>query len=576
MEAVFLKLVNMSITTSWLVLAVMVLRLLLKKVPKAIIVIMWAFVGVRLICPFSFESVLSLIPSAETIPEDIVYSDMPRIQSGVTVLNSTVNPMISGPLAPAVGDSVNPVQVVLFATVVVWIVGMATMLLYTAVSYLCIYRKIREAILLTDNIWLCDRIFTPFVLGLIRPRIYLPSDMDQGDMEYVIAHEKAHLRRRDHWWKPLGFLLLTVYWFNPILWLAYFLFCRDIELACDEKVIKNMGAESKKPYSEALINCSAPRKRIAACPLAFAEGGVKRRIKAVLNYRKPAFWLIIVAVVICAALAVGFLTNPASNLDDDLKTLIDCRITDHHQSVNMEQYVCCLDWEVLGTESNFFTTTVYMWALYEEYSNVNGLKLENSAHVPVVITVKKESGHYSLVEYWEPGDGSDYADDIRNKFPWYLQRKALDPQRYIDKQRERCEKMAEEYPNPVLISRLKEAYPQYFGLPTENGLTVYVWQMAQGSYSCGLLHGKRSNYQEGELPRLFHPEGELLILHHMEEEMQMLLHPAGIDKMKMIVQSYHIPKSEVVVCPIRNPLSSYYYEINPAYRKWVERLFWVE
>ena len=248
MEAVFLKLLNMSITASWLVLAVIVLRLLLKKAPKSITVVMWGLVGFRLVCPFSFESIFSLIPSAETIPINIIYSDVPTIQSGILALNSTINPIISESLAPNVGDSVNPIQVIIFVASVIWVAGMIAMFLYTAISYLRIHKKVREAVLLKDDVWLCDHISTPFIFGVIYPCIYLPSSMSEQDMEYVIAHEKAHLKRYDYWWKPLGFLLLTVYWFNPVLWIAYLLLCGDIELACDEKVIKDMGVESKKSY----------------------------------------------------------------------------------------------------------------------------------------------------------------------------------------------------------------------------------------------------------------------------------------------------------------------------------------
>lgn len=227
MEAIFLKILNMSITASWLVLAVIVLRLLLKKAPKAISVFMWALVGIRLVCPFSFESILSLIPSAETIPENIIYSDAPAIHSGIPLVNSTVNPIISENLAPDVGASVNPMQIIAFAATIVWVVGIVAMILYTVISYFRIHRKVREAVPYQDNIWLCDHIDTPFILGVIRPRIYLPSSMNEQDIEYVIAHEKAHLKRHDHWWKPLGFLLLTVYWFNPVLWIAYILLCKD-------------------------------------------------------------------------------------------------------------------------------------------------------------------------------------------------------------------------------------------------------------------------------------------------------------------------------------------------------------
>ena len=310
MEAVFIKILNMSITASWIVLAFIVARLLLKKAPKWINVLMWGLVGIRLVCPFSLESVFSLIPSAETVPNGILYTDTPTIHSGVAVFNSVVNPIILESLAPTVGASVNPMQVITFIASIIWIMGIAVMLIYTAVSYLRIHKKVREAIPYQENIWLCDHVHTPFILGVIRPRIFLPSAMSEQDMKYVIAHEKAHLKRHDHWWKPLGFILLTIYWFHPILWIAYILLCRDIELACDEKVIRDMGTENKRLYSDALINCSVPRRMITACPLAFGEVGVKERVKTVMNYKKPAFWVVIVAVIACVVVAVCFLTNP--------------------------------------------------------------------------------------------------------------------------------------------------------------------------------------------------------------------------------------------------------------------------
>ncbi len=316
MEAIFLKILNMSITATWLVLAVVVVRLLLKKAPKFISVLLWAIVGIRLICPFSFESVLSLIPSAETVPPSIIYSDTPAIESGVPIINNTINQVITENLAPTPEASVSPMQIITLVASVVWLVGIIAMVSYTVFSYLRIKRKVKEALLFKDNILLCDRIDTPFILGVLRPKIYLPSNIDKADMEYVIAHEKAHIKRRDHLWKPLGFLILAVYWFNPALWLGYILLCKDIEFACDQKVLKQMGSEIKKPYSNALINCSVPRKMISACPLAFGEVGVKGRIKSVLNYKKPAFWIVIVAIVTSIAVAVCFLTNPKKKLNN--------------------------------------------------------------------------------------------------------------------------------------------------------------------------------------------------------------------------------------------------------------------
>lgn len=317
MEALFLKIFNISVTATWLALAVFVVRLILKKAPKWLSVMMWALVGVRLICPFSVESVISLIPSTQTLPPDIAYTDTPTINSGIPFLNSSVNPIVSESFSPTVGDSANPLQIVLYIAGVVWLVGMAVMLAYAIVSYALVRRRVREAVPLNENVYLCDRIEAPFILGVFRPRVYMPSTVSETDARYVIAHEKAHIKRFDHVWKPLGFILLAVHWFNPVMWLAYVCLCRDIELACDERVIKEQGLDIKKKYSEALINCSVPRKLISACPLAFGEIAVKSRIKSVLSYKKPAFWIIVLAVLTCIALAALFLTDPKTDEKDE-------------------------------------------------------------------------------------------------------------------------------------------------------------------------------------------------------------------------------------------------------------------
>ncbi len=288
-------------------------RFVFKKAPKWINCALWALVGVRLLCPLSFESVLSLIPSTETVPPNIAQSDLPAINSGISAVNQAVNPIISQNLAPDYTESVNPMQVVTAVASVIWLVGVAALLIYSLVSYVRIRRKVKVSMPLGGNVLLCDGVSSPFILGIFKPKIYLPSAMPEEQRQYVIAHEKAHLKRRDHWWKPLGFFILTVYWFNPLIWVGYVLLCRDIELACDERVIKAMGEESKKSYSEALLSCSIPRRMIGACPVAFGEVGVKDRVKNVLSYKKPAFWLIIAAVVISVIAAVCFMTNPSNS-----------------------------------------------------------------------------------------------------------------------------------------------------------------------------------------------------------------------------------------------------------------------
>ena len=310
MSELFLEIVNRSIAASWIVIAVLVLRLCLKKTPKWVNVLLWGIVAVRLIFPFSIESALSLIPSAETVSPSIMMEQTPSVQTGVPALDQVINPVIAHSLAPAPGASANPLQIWIPVLTVIWLLGVAALFLYSAVSYRRLRRRVCEAVILRDNIYQSENVCSPFVLGIIRPKIYLPYHMDKREMDHVIAHEQTHIRRRDHWGKPLGFLLLTVHWFNPLLWLGYILLCRDIELACDEKVIREMGSEQRADYTQALVSCSVSRRSIAACPLAFGEVGIKERVKSVMNYKKPAFWIILASALICAAAAVCFLTNP--------------------------------------------------------------------------------------------------------------------------------------------------------------------------------------------------------------------------------------------------------------------------
>ena len=310
MSEAFLKIVNMSISAGWLVLAVLALRLILKKAPKWVNVLLWGIVAIRLICPFSIESALSLIPSTETISPEIMMDWTPEISTGIEPLDQVVNPVISTSFAPQGMASANPLQILIPVVANLWLLGVLILLAYTGISYLTLRHKLRTAVILRDYIFQCETVSSPFVLGILKPRIYLPYAMDSKNLAHVIAHEQAHIRRRDHWWKPLGFLLLTVYWFNPLMWVAYILLCRDIELACDEKVIAELGNDQRADYTQALVACAVNRRMIAACPLAFGEVGVKDRVKSIMNYRKPAFWIIVTALVVCLVVAICFLTDP--------------------------------------------------------------------------------------------------------------------------------------------------------------------------------------------------------------------------------------------------------------------------
>ena len=344
MSEFFLKIVNMSISASWLVLAVLLLRLILKKAPKWVNVLLWGIVAIRLVCPFSLESALSLIPSAETVSPEIMMDRTPEISTGIDSFDAVVNPIITESFAPQPMASANPLQIWIPVSANFWLLGIGIMLIYTAISYLLLRRKVATAIRLEGNIYQSENVASPFVLGIIKPKIYLPFRMDAGNLQHVIAHEQAHIRRKDHLWKPLGFLLLAIHWFNPMMWLGYIFLCKDIELACDEKVIGKMDSETKADYTQALVACSVNRRSIAACPLAFGEVDVKARVKSILHYKKPAFWIIVAAIVICAAVAVCFLTDPTAEYGVGIRA-IGTGTTDEGTPAIILDYLFLLDGE---------------------------------------------------------------------------------------------------------------------------------------------------------------------------------------------------------------------------------------
>lgn len=319
MADVFIKTLNMGIAASWLILAVVVLRILLKRAPKRFRLLLWAAVGLRLVLPVSIESALSLVPSAQTLPEGVMYAAAPELNTGIAVLNDAINPAFTAAFAPEPAASANPLQVLLPVASVIWLAGAAAMLLWALVSWLRLRRRVAEAVRLEGNVFESERVASPFVLGLIRPRIYLPFGLDEGAREQVLTHERAHIARGDHVIKPLGWLILAVYWYNPLVWLAYALFCRDIELACDERVIRRLPVSGRADYSQALLDLSRPRHGVGAFPLAFGESAVKGRVKSVLTYKRPAFWLIMLAAVLCIGAAVCFLTDPKAEADDSVQ-----------------------------------------------------------------------------------------------------------------------------------------------------------------------------------------------------------------------------------------------------------------
>lgn len=457
MSEFFLNILNMSISASWIVLAVLLLRVLLKKAPKWINVVLWGIVAVRLICPFSIESALSLMPSSQTINPEVVLNT-PAIDSGVPIIDDVINPIIGeATITFQTEKSLNFFQFIMPYLAGLWLTGIIALSIYSVSSFVRLKKKVSTAVLLHDNIYQSENISSPFVLGVMKPKIYIPFSLSDQDLENVIAHEQAHIQRKDHWWKPFGFLVLTLHWFNPLMWIAFTLLCRDIELACDEKVVERLSDEQKANYSQTLLSCSVNRRTVAACPLAFGEVGVKDRVKSVLNYKKPAFWIVTIALVLSVITAVCFLTNPQS-VSDDLSLFIDGEIAEFHRSEYTGSNFVVASHKEVGVKKSGNETTVYMWVLYNEFSCENGkINLETASYTPTAITVKCRDlhGHYKLVEYWVPGDGSLYVSDIKAKFPWYLQQKLFNSkQKYLEEQKEFCKNAVKEYFSDVSTEEL--------------------------------------------------------------------------------------------------------------------------
>lgn len=418
MDDVFLKLVNLSISASWLILAVLVLRVVLKKAPKWVMPLLWGVVALRLVCLFSIESALSLIPSAETIPSEIVTETREPVLYEQATLDIVTNPTLPSAAEVPVGVSRQQAQVDFNIYSVLWLAGMAALLVHALVSAGKLKRKLATAILLRDNIYESEFVDSPFVFGVVKPNIYLPMHMDEGTAAYVIAHERAHLARRDHWWKVLGYLVLALHWFNPLVWVAYILFCRDIELACDEKVVKGLDGAARADYSQALLSCAAPKRAVAACPLAFGEGNIKTRVKSALHYRKPAFWVAAAAVLAVVIVAVCFLTNPRS----ERGSLVWAQKLNAADVASIELYVPAegeaRQYKKLDTEE--------MAQAVELINSSRGTYIEKPetvyASLPVWFLLTMDDGTVhavgSVVGHYLIIDGDTFDADVENQAEW--------------------------------------------------------------------------------------------------------------------------------------------------------------
>lgn len=543
MSELFLDVFNMSITASYLVLAVVVARLLLKKAPKWINCLLWALVGIRLICPFSFESALSLIPSSQTISVNNTSTGRPfTVQSGVSAVDTNINEFLGDKYYEGVTVPANTFADMTTILSIIWIVGLFAMLLYGSLSYLRLQKRVGASLLFNDDIYYCDNIDTPFILGFFKPKIYVPSGITEEQISYISLHEKAHLKRKDHWWKPLGFILLSVYWFNPVMWVAYILLCRDIETACDEKVIKNMPIDEKKGYSETLVSCSVQRKMVMACPLAFGEVGVKQRIKSVLNYKKPAFWVIVLAFVLFTVVAVCFISNPVSTkvnriLNEEGFVVISTnepqkfayffgssKITDEmlerdgvYKVRDKEVYNDCVIFRFKEVHSKDDMLTLTFDVTYEKIPDEGAIYVLDSTQFEGGLELGEEikvSDFSDVGVYYSychsKGPGTEFSFSVPKK--WFENRrdnKVLVEFDVLEVVYEKSQNKGNsssigiiggaDGPTSIIVSnqntkkemkKLEEKYPQFFNLDASEGLTVYVTALGLENYRWYLSSNK--------------------------------------------------------------------------------------
>lgn len=593
MTNLFLDLLNMSITAGYLVLTIAVVRLVFKKLPKWVNCLLWVLVGVRLICPVSFESGFSLIPSSQTVSVNTESVGRPfTIQTGVPVVDTGINNYMGDRYYEGVTVPANTFANLTDVLSVIWIIGLIALLVYGLVSYIRLRKKVSASLLFKDNIYFCDNIDTPFILGIFGPKIYVPSGIGEEQLNYIIMHERAHLKRKDHFWKPLGFILLSVYWFNPAIWVAYILLCRDIESACDEKVIKNMDNDEKKSYSETLVSCSVQRRTVMTCPVAFGEVGVKQRIKTVLNYKKPTFWVIILSFILFAVVAVCFISNPVNDkinkiVNEDGYAVLSANEKSISFTFNSEiikpemtkdgvykvkgrdiinDCVCFNVKKIQSNDSEFIFTidvtyenvldqgTIYVLdsALFD-----GGLALGDEIKVsdPFGDITSDTPGSYTSYCH-SKGPGTEFCFSVPKV--WFENKsdnKIVVELEMLEIVYEKTKSSSSigiiggaDGPTSIIVGntssekelkKLEEKYPHFFNIDTQEGVTVYVTKTSRDNYECYLSSNKNPS---------FPPE-----IMNFDKF-------ADIGEMRTILSVYGLQRDMVTLSPFQHMLSSYLWD----------------
>ena len=494
------KAFNMSVTASWLILAVLLLRLVFKKAPKWLRVALWGVVGLRLLLPFSLQSRVSLVPSVNTVSDPILRSAVNvaptfvELDTGFAAIDGPYNEAVWRYAGQISGSDADFLQLMWTVLLYLWIAGIAAMLFWALVSFLKLRRQVRASVREEKNVYLCDEIRSPFILGVFRPRIYLPSHLSGRQKELILMHEQAHLKRLDHVWKPLGYLLLSVYWFNPVIWLAYILLCRDIELACDERVTKDLSDSERADYTQTLLDCAHKRRAVTACPVAFGEVGVKQRVKSVLNYKKPAFWIVLVAALLSVVCAVCFLTDPKTDrfygkapadgtllnkAYPELVTEVNRALCEQSRNSYSGEFltsqIC-----VLGSDETEKEMNLYFFYQFDSFGFDNGFFTDvggGSGATAAVFRINPD-GTYQLSEIRETGMGSEYGKSLKRIFPSALARRALSgpTEKEAEEMWQGCVKSAQQYLRS--IGRSGVELRQYRDVPhtlvTDLGVSVEV------------------------------------------------------------------------------------------------------
>lgn len=530
MSEIFLNVFNMSVSASYIIFAVLLLRLFLKRTPKAVNVFLWALVALRLVMPFSIESALSLVPTSEVVEKSALTDEfvLSEISASVSQPGEYASNSVSGFSGTVQAENALDFKR-LFSNVFpkIWLIGMAVMFIFAAVSFVRVKRSVKTAVRLCDNIYQSENVGSPFVFGIICPKIYLPFNVSEVDRENIISHEKAHIARRDHILKISAFIISAVHWFNPLVRLSYVLFCRDVELACDEKVIKNMSERKRVDYSQTLLNFSVKPKTASACPLAFGEVGVKKRMKSILNYKKPVAWIAVAAVVLGAVAAVCFLTNPASNTLENIEFL---KLKNDAKRV------------VLNEADSSYNKGAVSEELLDELLSIKISSKESSRDR----SEERDKSH-TIVLQNENDCKNDTDSGLKIHFNGEFTRVWVD-----------------NGVKPTLTYRVinpknaKEIYdkiknyqaPVEFEVPLNKKVTVLVWQMAEKSYTCYLVP---TDSDEAKQNTVSYNGG------------------VTVAQMKDFLSRNDIPRENVTVRATTNAFSSRYPTLDDSS---MEKIFW--